>query len=844
MTTLNRCMAFVHTFMPQLTRQCTASMCVLTALMLPFGSAQAQGQVALVVDRNPVVAGQAFRLTFEFKDVSAQLNNPPAIVGLRYLSGPSTSSNTQILNGAVSSKKSFTYSVVAEKAGMLTIPRLEFRTRKGLLRTEQVNLKVLNKGSGSGKPAAQFEAVIEVNKRAVHIGEALRVQYRIYNRMDAVDVRNYSFPELSGAWKETVEGEDPRWETTIVDGRRVQVATVRTDILYPTRTGSLEINGFDVEAQQRVSFFNSRPISATAKTVNIEVRPLPPPVPAASLGTFGQLSLTWKASGADNPMTNNALNLTLEFKGKGNLPLIGAPDIQWPKDLEVFDPEIEDRITTDLQGQRGRRTMTYLVIPRAEGQYEIALPEMAFFDHTLDRFVSLTTAPIALDVKGDGQQDGPSFGFNSKTDVTILTRDMRFIRTETELTPQSRPFFGGLLHMSMWAFPPILLAMGAAWRRRKDKEDSDPALLRKRRAKAAIKLALSKAKKGEVALDALGQAAHEFLQSQLEIPRSDAGMQRYRDALKSCPVELAERWLDVLATLDQGRFAPGAPKPADIAERLETASRDLEKCARRPLEKGTTTHTAVIALLLALLPTALSAAPNAASAQAQFQAGNAAYLEGDFETALALYEEVAVQWSSFELEYNLGVAYYKSGQIGPSILHFERAKRIRPSDDDLQANMLLAKSAVVDRIENMPEVALEPLWRELTSEHRLKAWTVSSLLIWALASLLFLLRMRSTEIATRRSLLIAGPALGVIALFLGFMSRETFLRGKADDGAVIMSPRIEVRSSPTDGTESSNLFVLHEGTVVEILREEGEWLQIRLANGNAGWVQAPVLAPI
>ena len=65
-------------------------------------------------------------------------------------------------------------------------------------------------------------------------------------------------------WRETVDGEDPRWENTVIEGQRFQVATMRTDILYPTRTGELILDGFDVDAQARVSFFNTRPLAASA----------------------------------------------------------------------------------------------------------------------------------------------------------------------------------------------------------------------------------------------------------------------------------------------------------------------------------------------------------------------------------------------------------------------------------------------------------------------------------------------------------------------------------------------------------------------------------------------------
>ena len=155
------------------------------------------------------------------------------------------------------------------------------------------------------------------------------------------------------------------------------------------------------------------------------------------------------------------------------------------------------------------------------------------------------------------------------------------------------------------------------------------------------------------------------------------------------------------------------------------------------------------------------------AAQTAFAEGNAAYLEGDFDAAVASYLEVAEVWTSFELEYNLGVAHYKSGRIGPSILHFERAKRILPSDDDLHANLLLARAAIVDRIEEMPEIALAPLWRELTAAHRLWTWTFGSLVLWLMAFALLFLRMTSQDLTDPPQSRHCRPHLGHCGLIHG-----------------------------------------------------------------------------
>ena len=52
--------------------------------------------------------------------------------------------------------------------------------------------------------------------------------------------------------------------------------------------------------------------------------------------------------------------------------------------------------------------------------------------------------------------------------------------------------------------------------------------------------------------------------------------------------------------------------------------------------------------------------------------------------------------------------------------------------------------------------------------------------------------------------------------------------------AIIMTPTVNVKSSPNEA--SVDLFVLHEGTKVDVLETESGWNKIRIANGSVGWL--------
>jgi SH3-like domain-containing protein len=91
---------------------------------------------------------------------------------------------------------------------------------------------------------------------------------------------------------------------------------------------------------------------------------------------------------------------------------------------------------------------------------------------------------------------------------------------------------------------------------------------------------------------------------------------------------------------------------------------------------------------------------------------------------------------------------------------------------------------------------------------------------------------------------ISAPVVLLVAILLGLLSKQTHQRIVAEDGAVVMLPRVEVKNGPSENTDEPNLFVLHEGTVVKLMRSEGDWRQIRLSNGNTGWIKANVITGI
>ena len=244
-----------------------------------------------------------------------------------------------------------------------------------------------------------------------------------------------------------------------------------------------------------------------------------------------------------------------------------------------------------------------------------------------------------------------------------------------------------------------------------------------------------------------------------------------------------------------------------------------------------------------LLVIAWSAAPVAAQ-EAFFDEGNRRYQEGDFAGAVKLYERILQGGlESGELHYNLGNAWFRLGELGPAILHYERARRSMPRDDDLAANLELARSLTVDRVTPLPGFWLFRVarwWIDLLSRPALLGVvTLAWLMTMAALVVAVIGRGDLLLIWSRRAAAVAGVA--TLLFGLGLVARELEL-GRSDE-AVIMAEAADVHSAPSEDEELL-IFTVHEGTKVRVERRSDAWVEIVLEDGKVGWVRSDRLALI
>lgn len=221
--------------------------------------------------------------------------------------------------------------------------------------------------------------------------------------------------------------------------------------------------------------------------------------------------------------------------------------------------------------------------------------------------------------------------------------------------------------------------------------------------------------------------------------------------------------------------------------------------------------------------------------------GNQAYQEGDWAGAIEAYR--AVQDGGFNsagLEYNLGNAYFKSGSLGPAILHWERALARAPSDADTQANLELARSLTVDAIEPLPTFWLFSVgawWRDLLPRAALLVLVGAAWIAVGAGSATWILGRSDLMRGLGRGSVMIGAV--VVVIFGSTLFVRELGIGRAERGIVLVEA-VAVRSAPARDDDLT-LFEVHEGTRVRLDQRTGEWAEVVLDDGKVGWIPLEAL---
>ena len=219
----------------------------------------------------------------------------------------------------------------------------------------------------------------------------------------------------------------------------------------------------------------------------------------------------------------------------------------------------------------------------------------------------------------------------------------------------------------------------------------------------------------------------------------------------------------------------------------------------------------------------------------KFSKGSASYSEGNYEDAVKHWIDLYnTGYRSANLNYNIGNAYFKLNNIPDAILFYERAILLKPADEDINYNLQIARTLIVDRFQEIPELFFVRWFNFMSLFLSTNVWAYISISSFILFLMFLSLYIYSSKYRHK----VFGFWLAVFFIILTISSFSFTLRNKSlvynSRKAIISSPLVSGKSSPDNS--GTDLFVLHEGTKVSVEDEVGEWLEIRLSDGNKGWV--------
>lgn len=602
---------------------------IFSILLIVALSVASYGQELTVRAPGRVEVGQRFEVRYEI-DTRASDFRGPSFKGLSVLTGPNTSqqSGMTVINGQVSRSftMGFTYIIQADMEGTFNIgaascsvegkkvscPGFTIKVEKGSGQSQQQQRQsAYNNGYGqSRQPASQpaqsgnidnrqLFARASLSKSNPYQGEQVILTYKIYTQVSLQQYKIDKLPGNKGFWSEdlTKDGDVRQYEET-VDGRRYMVAEIRRGALFAQESGKLTIEPLNldvlalVQRQRRSTgsiwdlfddpFFN--PTQAVTKhlstnSVAVNVKPLPP-APDGFTGAVGNFSVKGEVDTRE-VKANEAITYRVTITGGGNLMLIDAPQINFPKVFEVYDPQVNDKISRSNGGVSGSRTYEWVLIPRSQGNYEIPATDFVFFDPKTGKYVTKHLDAIPLHIlKGD--PNAMKHVTSNKSDVKMLNTDINYIHTAaTSLKPASD---NGKI--SLWLILPLALIVigyivAEILLRRHRAQQKDIAGMRLRRATKEARRRLKQAaihlKSGNdnMFYEEIYKAIWGCLADKYNIPLADLSSDTVLQCLidKHVAQEQQDRIMRTIHDIDFARFAPGdaASKKQQIYdEALET----------------------------------------------------------------------------------------------------------------------------------------------------------------------------------------------------------------------------------------------------------------------------------
>lgn len=554
-----------------------------------------------------VAVGGAFRVEFSLNAKPDKGSfQAPSFEGFDVLAGPaeSTGSSIQFINGTMTKSVSHTYTYVLlpQSAGTVTIGAAEVKVDGRTYRTRELPIEVVDEGDGGrsqqqqqpsddadrsdaqsriGKDDILLRAV--VSRTSVYKNEPLHAAFKLYTRVPFANVVPESVPSFDGFWSQDLT--DPNYEQVgreTYNGKVYETRVLADYLLYPQQVGTLTIDPLQITVVAQViiqsrhadPFFGmgrevlNVPKKLQSQRVSVTVKPLPDGAPASFNGAVGSFKMDAELP-SERLTANSGANATVKISGEGNLTFVQAPKLQLPASFELYNVKTTESINATTSGITGYRQFEYPFIARAEGSYEIEPIEFSYFDPQRREYVTLRSRAVTFEVAPDARGGGEAVVMQgrgvSKEDVRQLGQDIRFIRLGApQLRTVAAPFLFGTAYWIILAVIVILFALIYVALRRQIRESQNVALVRGKRANKVAVQRFRMAKRymeeqnRHAFYEEMLRALWGYMSDKFNIPMANLTKENVREELnkRGVAAEIAQSFTNIITRCDEAQYSP------------------------------------------------------------------------------------------------------------------------------------------------------------------------------------------------------------------------------------------------------------------------------------------------
>ncbi|NNF04849.1 MAG: hypothetical protein HKN17_10320, partial [Rhodothermales bacterium] len=354
-------------------------------------------------------------------------------------------------------------------------------------------------------------------------------------------------------------------------------------------TGTLSVDPLRIETEAMVpssrdpfqSFFALRsrftPVELSSEPIEIETLTLPADAPHSFTGAVGTLGMTTRLSRSEVEV-GESIELTVRISGAGNIATLAAPPLQLPASFEKYDPRIETAIDRTGSSLSGVKTFTWIIIPRANGTYDLPPIEFSWFDPAREEYRVIRSEPFTVSVTGSANVPASIVATTNGLPVDDFAPAFR--TASDWMRTSRRP-----LHRRWWVYGLLVLPLGVlagllVRERYRSRLTTDVSWARGRRAHPLSRKHLRRAaelmEEGRTAafFEELDRAVLGFIGNTLNVAERGYTRAGLRNLLsgRGVPADVLDRLMRLLDHCDRGRYAPASETPGDLDRALDEAS--------------------------------------------------------------------------------------------------------------------------------------------------------------------------------------------------------------------------------------------------------------------------------